>query len=146
MGYSLEAVKGMTPEMRRGVKHKYNKKLLLSKLGIEEDDGSDDDGDSDGDDTVDGKENLTYAEGMEMTIEEIQTLIVKLEGGGKTTQQAMRETFALSLGFSRDTIKDLSSADLGKIRVIRHPERALKRKRESVDYSTSQVQASTRTW
>ena len=119
LGYSLEAVKGMTPEMRREVKHKYNKKLLLSKLGIEADDGSDDDGDDDGDDTVDGKENLTYAEGMEMTIEEIQTLIVKLEGGGITTQQAMRETFALSLGFSLDTIKDLSPADLGKIRVIR---------------------------
>ncbi|CAL6294265.1 unnamed protein product [Bathycoccus prasinos] len=119
LGYSLEAVKGMTPEMRREVKHKYNKKLLLSKLGIEADDGSDDDGDDDGDDTVDGKKNLTYAEGMEMTIEEIQTLIVKLEGGGITTQQAIRETFALSLGFSRDTIKDLSPADLGKIRVIR---------------------------
>ncbi|CAL6301714.1 unnamed protein product [Bathycoccus prasinos] len=119
LGYSLEAVKGMTPEMRREVKHKYNKKLLLSKLGIEVDDGSDDDGDDDGDDTVDGKENLTYAEGMEMTIEEIQTLIVKLEGGGITTQQAMRETFALSLGFSRGTIKGLSPADLNKIRVIR---------------------------
>ena len=119
LGYSLEAVKGMTPAMRREVKHKYNKKLLLSKLGIEEDDGSDDDGDGDGDDTVDGKENLTYAEGMEMTIEEIQTLIVKLEGGGITSQQVIRETFALSLGFSRDTIKDLSPADLDKIRVIR---------------------------
>jgi hypothetical protein len=113
LGYSLEAVKGMTPAMRREVKQKYNKKLLLSKLGIEEDDGSDDDGD------VDGKENLTYAEGMEMTIEEIQTLIVKLEGGGITTQQAIRETFALSLGFSRDTIKELSRADLDKIRLIR---------------------------
>ena len=124
LGYSLEAVKGMTPEMRRGVKQKYNKKLLLSKLGIEEDDGSDDDGD------VDGKENLTYAEGMEMTIEEIQTLIVKLEGGGKTTQQAIRETFALSLGFSRDTIKDLSSADLDKIRVIRHQKGRQEKMRE----------------
>ena len=118
LGYSLEAVKGMTPEMRRKVKQKYNKKLLLSKLGIEADDGSDDDGDGDGDDTVDGKENLTYAEGMEMTIEEIQTLIVKLEGG-KTTKQAIRETCALALGLTEDGIEDLSSADLDKIRVIR---------------------------
>jgi len=119
LGYSSEAVKGMTPEMRREVKHKYNKKSLLSKLGIEADDGSHDDGDGDGDDTVDGKENLTYAEGMEMTIEEIQTLIVKLEGGGKTMQQAMRETCALALGFTEDCIKGLSPFDLDKIRVIR---------------------------
>lgn len=118
LGYSFEAVKGMSPEMRREVKHKYNKKLLLSKLGIEADDGSDDDGDGDGDDTVDGKENLTYAEGMEMTIEEIQTLIVKREGG-MTTQQAIRETFALVLGLTEDRIKGLSPEELDKIRVIR---------------------------
>ena len=119
LGYSSEAVKGMTPEMRREVKRTYNKKFLLSKLGIEADDGSHDDGDGDGDDTVDGKENLTYAEGMEMTIEEIQTLIVKLEGGGKTTQQARRETCALALGLTEDSIKGLSPADLDKIRDIR---------------------------
>ena len=118
LGYDFKAVKGMTQETRRVVKHTYNKSLLLSKLGIEADDGSHDDGDGDGDDTVDGKENLTYAEGMEMTIEEIQTLIVKLEGG-KTTQQAMRETCALALGLTEDRIKGLSPADLDKIRVIR---------------------------
>jgi len=123
LGYSSEAVKGMTPEMRREVKHTYNKKLLLSKLGIEANDGSHDDGDDgddgDGDDTVDGKKNLTYAEGMEMTIEDIQTLIAKLEGGGKTTEQAIRETFALALGLTEDLIKGLSPVDLDKIRVIR---------------------------
>jgi hypothetical protein len=115
LGYTFEDVKGMTQEKRREVKHKYTKKLLISKLGIEEGDGDEDD---DGDDVKATTGKLTYEEAMEMTIEEIQTLIVKREGG-KTTQQAMRETFALSLGLPRETITGLSDEDLDKIRGIR---------------------------
>ena len=115
LGYSSKDVRGMTQEERRQVKHIYRKGLLLSKLGIEAGDGDENDG---ADDVKATTGKLTYEEAMEMTIEEIQTLIVKREGG-KTTQQAMRETFALSLGLPQETITGLSEKDLDKIRVIR---------------------------
>ena len=108
LGFSKAAVARMTPEARRQVKHVYNKRLMLQRLGITEED----------EEGVDDEDLPSFAIGMDMTLDEIERLVV-LREGGMTKEMSIRVTFAMSLGMTFERAQALSEAELDKVRVIR---------------------------
>ena len=116
LGFSKEETRLLSREERKAVKHAYNKKLLLERLGLapeEEDDEDAEDGTGESE-TV----NVEFDIGMSMSLDELWNMIA-MRDGGITPEQSIRLTCALNLGLSKDKVESLTREDLDRARVYR---------------------------
>ena len=116
LGFSKEETRLLSREERKAVKHAYNKKLLLARLGLapeEEDDEDAEDGTGENE-TV----NVEFDIGMSMSLDELWNMIA-MRDGGVTPERSIRLTCALNLGLSKDKVDSLSDEDLDRARVYR---------------------------
>ena len=116
LGFSKEETRLLSREERKAVKHAYNKKLLLERLGLapeEEDDEDAEDGTGENE-TV----NVEFDIGMSMSLDELWNMIA-MRDGGVTPERSIRLTCALNLGLSKDKVDSLSDEDLDRARVYR---------------------------
>jgi len=134
LGCPRDKVQRLTDEERKDYKQKYTKHLALQKLGVTKErgrtvgyDGGDDggdDGDDDSDDDVSeskkksGTFNLTYEEGMNMTLKDLDLLLTKVSGSKWTKAQGTGITCAMAMGMQLSEAEAMSPDDLVRARII----------------------------
>ena len=110
LGMDKDHVSAFSAEERRQVLNKFNKRLILQKMGVIMPDEEDDD---DEDDVAEGERiDITYDIAMSLSLSDLWSLVALTRDRGMTPKTAAAVTCAMKLGIAREEAETLSAVDL----------------------------------
>ena len=109
LGMDKDHVSAFSAEERRQVLNKFNKRLILQKLGVMMPEENDDDED---DVAGNNRMDITYDIAMSLSLNDLWSLVALTRDRGMTSKTAAAVTCAIKLGIAREEAETLSAEDL----------------------------------